>query len=61
MKEIKCILFTILVFCIILICITLRNSSFKPREFEYKGHTYIQFEHGVVHDPECPKCYYIYE
>lgn len=51
----------ILMFCIILICITIRNTSFKPREFEYKGHAYIQFEHGVVHDPGCPKCFYIYE
>lgn len=30
--------------------------STDPKEFIYDGHTYIEFEKGVVHSPDCPKC-----
>jgi len=50
MKEV--IPITMILVTIIVILIFALKSSF-PQEYEYKGHKFIIFFHGAVHDPDC--------
>ena len=47
--------------CIIIVCLCLIAMCMVTpreryiREFEFRGHDYIEFDHGVIHDPDCKK------
>lgn len=65
------IMFAINIFVVALVALVIYNNAkadnlnsseeFKTEEFEYKGHQYIKFDNGVVHNPECKKCIMIYD
>lgn len=38
-------------------CIIFSIDNDTPTTFKYGGHDYIKFSNGVVHSPDCERCY----
>lgn len=60
------IMLTIIIFIVASLGLAIYNNAKadnlnSTEEFEYKGHQYIKFDNGVVHNPECKKCIMIYD
>lgn len=60
------IMFVIIIFIVASLGLAIYNNAKvdhlnSTEEFEYKGHQYIKFDNGVVHNPECKKCIMIYD
>jgi len=61
-EEYKLEIFTMIICTIALvIIIIIAKYTSTTNEFIYKGHQYIEFGKGVVHNPECKKCLEIYD
>jgi hypothetical protein len=56
MKVIKVIFITAAIIIVLLYLVSVLFLPFSHKEFNYNGHSYIELNSTVLHNPDCRKC-----